>query len=81
MRTSWTASALLLSTLTLAPGCDEAYLDGEDISDGEVTERCLGAGCSSGPISNTSKIGDHDLSNLALAFNQAAANTGGSVKI
>lgn len=83
MRTSClTASALLLSTLTLAPACDEPEGGEFDaLAPGEVTQRCFGAGCSSGPIFNTSRVGDHELSNLARVFNQAATNSSSSVKV
>lgn len=83
MRTLTSLPLLLLtSALTLTVGCDDEY-DAEIFADDadEITERCVGAGCIKGGIGNTSRIGDHPLSNLSRAFNQNAPNQTSNVRI
>lgn len=71
---------LLSSALAFAPACDEAFDEGLDAAfvddeEGPVASRCVGANCPPiGGMSNTSKIGDHALTNAAKDFKTAAAN-------
>lgn len=72
---------MLCTALVLAPGCDtgEDGDFGDDADEGAIASRC--PGCGVGGLGNTSKIGDHAVSNLSRTMNVAAANTTASVKI
>jgi hypothetical protein len=80
MRTATRTSFLLAATLAVVPGCDEE-LDAELApGDEEIEHRCL-AGCGPGQIGNTSRIGDHALSNLSKTLGQNATNLASKVRI
>lgn len=77
-----TSAALLSLALTALPGCDDDLsFDAEFAGDGDVTARCVGSGCTVGGLGNTSRIGDHALSNLSRALGVNAANVSANVKI
>lgn len=80
MRTSSRPLLVLAAALTFAPGCDEPY-DPAYADDEVLTPRCIGPGCSLGGLGNTSKIGDHALSNLSKTLHQSAANSTAGVRI
>lgn len=71
---------LLAATLALVPACDEE-VDVDLLDAEEISERCVGGGCTVGGIGNTSRIGSHALSNLFEAFNQNAPNISSRVRI
>ncbi|MFY0539263.1 hypothetical protein [Nannocystis pusilla] len=74
MRTSTnTISLLLASTFILDVACDDATGPGF-AADDDVALRCTTPDCTPPPINNTSKIGDHYLSNIAMAFNTPVEN-------
>jgi hypothetical protein len=74
MRTSiHTVSLLLASTFLLGVACDDASLS-EFAADDDIALRCITPDCTPPPINNTSKIGDHYLSNIAMAFNTPVEN-------
>jgi hypothetical protein len=71
---------LLAATLAVVPACDEE-LDADLLDEEEIGERCVGGGCTVGGIGNTSRIGDHALSNLSRTFNTNANNISSRVRI
>ncbi|MCY1071509.1 hypothetical protein OV090_42595 [Nannocystis sp. RBIL2] len=74
MRTSTnTISLLLASTFILGVACDDATGPGF-AADDDVALRCTTPDCTPPPINNTSKIGDHYLSNIAMTFNTPVEN-------
>ncbi|MCY1072474.1 ADYC domain-containing protein [Nannocystis sp. RBIL2] len=75
MRTSTTALLFLASAL----GCDDELSVGIGEAD-DVAQRCPATDCSGG-LSNTSRIGDHKLSNLAKTRREPAANDTADVRI
>ncbi|MCY1061134.1 ADYC domain-containing protein [Nannocystis sp. SCPEA4] len=80
MRTSTASLFLLASTLTLAGGCDDGF-DTGIVDDGDdVAFRCSGSNCNLG-LGNTSRIGDHPLSNLSETKLVSAANDTAGVRI
>lgn len=81
MRPTTRLPLLLAATLALVPGCDETFDADLPLDDEEISERCVGAGCTVGGIGNTSRIGNHALSNLSRTFNQNANNLSSRVRI
>ncbi|WAS94598.1 hypothetical protein [Nannocystis punicea] len=79
MRTSNNILILLVSTLSFAVGCDDEFY--ADFGEEEVIAlRCNTPDCGSG-LANTSRIGDHSLSNLSETLIAPAANTTSKVRI
>lgn len=77
-----TCTSLLSLALIAAPGCDDDLaFDAEFTAEGDVTPRCIGSGCTVGGLGNTSRIGDHALSNLSRALGVNAPNVSSSVRI
>lgn len=85
MRTSTRSLFLLASALSFAPGCDEPddlAFEGDGFADDEeVTPRCIGPSCTLGGLGNTSKLGDHALSNLSKVIGKDADNNTAMVRI
>jgi hypothetical protein len=80
MRTSTGSLLLLASTLTLAGGCDDGF-DRGLVDDGDdIAFRCTGTNCGLG-LGNTSRIGDHLLSNLSETKLVSAPNDTAGVRI
>lgn len=81
MRTTTRIQLFFAATLAFVPGCDEEYDDEFLLDDEEISERCVGSGCTVGGIGNTSRIGNHAVSNLSETFNLNTNNLSARVRI
>jgi hypothetical protein len=79
MLTSTNIRILLVSALSFAVGCDDEFYV-EFGREAEIALRCNTPDCGSG-LANTSRIGDHSLSNLSETLMAPAANTTSTVRI